>query len=364
VPGDAVTIACEPWGNAPDGTPVELYSFGNEGGVALRVSNYGGIIVSLHAPDRDGRLDDVVLGHDDVASYARSDAYFGALVGRVGNRIASGRFTLDGETYQLATNDGGNHLHGGVRGFDKVTWKAEPFRRPGGAGLVLAYTSEDGEEGYPGRLDARVTYTLTPLDELMVEYEATADRATLVNLTQHSYFNLAGAGRGDILEHELTIHASRYTPVDATLIPTGELAPVAGTPFDFRSPTPVGAHIDGPHAQLRYGSGYDHNWVLDRPDDATSTGRPLAHAARLAEPTTGRVLDVHTTEPGLQLYSGNFLDGTMTGKEGRTYARRGGLCLETQHFPDSPNHPRFPSIELRPGRTYRSRTVFAFGSTK
>jgi aldose 1-epimerase len=346
----------EPFGTAPDGTPVERLAFGNEGGIALTVATYGGIIVSLVAPDRDGRREDVVLGHDDVAGYGRSHAYFGAIVGRVGNRIASGRFTLDGETYQLATNDGANHLHGGVRGFDKVVWGAEPFRRADGVGVALAYASPDGDEGYPARLDARVTYTLTPRDELVVDYEATSDGTTLVNLTQHSYFNLAGAGHGDVLEHELQLNASRFTPVDATLIPTGELLPVDGTPFDFRHPRPIGARIEHPHAQLRHAGGYDHNWVLDRPQGS----RDLVHAARLSEPTTGRVLDVHTTEPGVQFYSGNFLDGTVTGKEGRRYAHRGGLCLETQHFPDSPNHPEFPSIVLRAGETYRSRTVFTF----
>jgi aldose 1-epimerase len=350
------------FGLTPEGQPAALFTFGNPGGVTMSVTDYGGIIVSLHAPDRDGHMDDVVLGHDDAAGYGESNAYFGALIGRVGNRIASGRFTLDDTTYQLATNDGGNHLHGGTRGFDKVTWDVEPFQSADGTGLVLTHTSPDGDEGYPGTVHARVTYTLTPRDELVVDYQVTAEQATPVNLTQHSYFNLAGAGNGDVLAHELTLHASRYTPVDATLIPTGDLAPVEGTPMDFREPARIGARIADPFAQLRHAGGwrklggYDHNWVLDRRDGE------LFHAARVHEPTTGRVLDVHTTEPGVQFYSGNFLDGTVTGKGGRTYAHRGGLCLETQHFPDSPNQPRFPSVILRPGETRRSRTVFGFST--
>ena len=360
---DASGVTLEGTEPAPDGQPAPIFSFGNPDGVSLRVTSYGGIIMSLLAPDRDGRLDDVVLGHDDIAGYARSHAYFGALIGRVGNRIAKGRFTLDGTTHLLATNNGANHLHGGVRGFDKVTWEAEPFAGAEGRGLVLTHVSPDGDEGYPGTLRARVTYTLTPRDELVVDYQATADKATPVNLTQHSYFNLAGAGSGDILGHELTLNASRFTPVDATLIPTGELAPVEGTPFDFRRSMTIGARIDASHEQLRFGRGYDHNWVLDRAD-APGVTPALVHAARVREPTTGRVLDVHTMEPGVQFYSGNFLDGTVTGKDGLTYAHRGGLCLETQHFPDSPNQPRFPSVILRPGTTYRSRTVFAFSAER
>jgi aldose 1-epimerase len=353
-------VAREPFGTAPDGTPVERLSFGNAGGISLAVLTYGGIIQSLTMPDRDGRMDDVVLGHDDVAGYGKSDAYFGALIGRCGNRIASGQFELEGETYQLATNNGCNHLHGGLRGFDKVTWGAEPFRRADGTGVVLSYTSPDGEEGYPGTLRARVTYTLTPLDELVVDYHATADQATPVNLTQHSYFNLAGAGEGDVLGHELTLHATRYTPVDATLIPTGELAPVEGTPFDFRHATPIGARIGVANAQLRHAGGYDHNFVLDASRRAPGG---LAQAARVVEPASGRMLEVHTTEPGLQFYSGNFLPGTTVGKAGRTYPHRGGLCLETQHFPDAVNRPAFPSVVLQPGQAYRSRTVFAFSTS-
>jgi aldose 1-epimerase len=305
--------------------------------------------------DRDGQLDDVVLGYPTLDGYLEASPYFGSIVGRYGNRIAGGRFTLDGKTYRLATNDGPNHLHGGLRGFDKVVWDAEPSETDSTATVALTYTSPAGEEGYPGTLRARVAYTLTASSELLVEYQATTDAPTPVNLTQHSYFNLAGAGRGDILGHELTIAADRYTPVDATLIPTGELAPVAGTPFDFRTPNPIGARIAQDDEQLRRGRGYDHNFVLTR------EGTGLASAARVVDRTTGRTLEISTTEPGIQFYSGNFLDGTITGKDGRVYGHRAGFCLETQHFPDSPNQPTFPSTILGPGEEYRSTTVFAFG---
>jgi aldose 1-epimerase len=352
-------VTREPFGTTRDGQPVEAFTVTNAQGLELRVITYGGIIVCLRTPDRAGRLDDVVLGFDTLDEYLRDSPYFGAVVGRYANRIAAGRFTLDGTTYQLATNDGTHHLHGGVRGFDKVVWQAEPFDGPRGAGVVLTHTSLDGDEGYPGTITARVTYILTDRDELVVHYYAATDRPTHVNLSQHSYFNLAGAGVRDVLDHELTIKASRYTPVDVTLIPTGELAPVAGTPFDFRRPTSLGARIDQAAEQLRNGRGYDHNYVLDR------DGAGLASAARVREPSTGRVLEVYTTEPGLQLYSGNFLgedDGGIRGKSGRVYGIRCGFTLETQHFPDSPNQPHFPSTVLRPGGEYRSRTVFAFGA--
>ena len=316
---------------------------------------YGGIILSLRAPDRDGNLDDIILGHDDVDGYVKSASYFGALIGRYGNRIAGGRFTLDGVAHQLLTNDGRNHLHGGSRGFDTVVWSAQPFERDRARGLTLGYLSRDGEQGYPGALDTRVEYTLTDDDELIVEYFAVTTRPTPVNLTQHTYWNLAGRSRDDVLGHELTINASRFTPVDSELIPTGLITEVAGTAFDFRAGRSIGAGIDENEDQLRYAGGYDHNFVLDRADEG------LVPAARLSEPLTGRVLEIHTTEPGLQFYSGNFLDGTIRGKAGRLYRHRGGLCLETQHFPDSPNKPHFPSTVLRPGHEYRSRTVFRFG---
>ncbi len=347
-----------PFGTTADAKPVELFTLTNAHDVEVRAMTYGATIVWLHAPDREGHLDDIVLGYPTLAGYLAQSPYFGAIVGRYGNRIAKGRFTLDGKAYQLATNNGPNHLHGGVKGFDKVVWSAEPAETDSSATVTFSYVSPAGEEGYPGTLRARVTYTLTDRDELRVDYLATTDQATPVNLTQHSYFNLAGAGTRDILAHELMIAADRYTPVDATLIPTGEIAAVAGTPFDFRTPTAIGARIGQSDVQLQHGKGYDHNWVLNRAGAAEGA---LVLAARVTEPTTGRTLDVFTTEPGIQFYSGNFLDGTITGKDGRVYQHRYGFCLETQHFPDSPNHPNFPSTILRPGREYRSTTVFQFG---
>src|SRR5213595_3912534 len=351
-------IARKPFGSTQRGEAVSAYTLKNAHGIELQVLDYGGIIVSLRVPDRTGRLGDVVLGFDSLADYQRGSPYFGALIGRYGNRIARGRFSLDGRGYTLATNNGPNHLHGGVRGFDKVVWKVAPFQHADSVGLVLTYTSPDGEEGYPGTLQATVTYTLTDSNQLIFDYHATTDRATPVNLTQHSYFNLAGDGKGDILGHVVTLNADRFTPVDSTLIPTGEIAPVAGTPFDFRTPTAIGARIAQNDVQLQNGKGYDHNWVLNR---ARAAEGALVLAARVIEPTTGRTLDVFTTEPGIQFYSGNFLDGTSTGKDGRVYRHRYGFCLETQHFPDSPNHPNFPSTILRPGREYHSTTVFQFG---
>ena len=356
-PADAI-VRRAPFGATPAGEPVDAYTFASTAGIAVRVLTLGAIVQALRTPDRGGTLDDIVLGHDDVAGYFSSGAYFGAVVGRYGNRIAHGRFTLDGIEYQLARNDGPNHLHGGPVGFDRAVWRARAFAEDGARGVQLSHRSPAGDQGYPGTLDASVTYTLTDDDELVVEYEATSDHATPVNLTQHSYFNLAGAGAGDVLDHELAIHATHYTPVDERLIPTGELALVAGTPFDFRRPTRIGARIDADDVQLQCGHGYDHNFVLSRPDAG------LAFVARVDEPRTGRVLEVHTTEPGLQLYTGNFLDGRVAGKGGRRYGHRGGLCLETQHFPDSPNQPHFPSTILRPGAEYRSRTVFAFSTSE
>ncbi len=353
------TVSRTRFGASSDGSPVDLFTIANAGGMEVRTMPYGAILVSIRVPDRRGQPADVVLGFDTFQDYiTKQPPYFGAVVGRYGNRIAKGRFTLDGTLYHLATNNGPNHLHGGVHGFDKATWAAEPFERDGTAGITYTLTSPDGDEGYPGTLHAKVTYMLTSANELRVDYEATTDKATPVNLTQHSYFNLAGEGAGDILGHVLTIDADRFTPVDDTLIPTGELAPVAGTPFDFRTPTAIGARIAVDDAQLKNGNGYDHNWVLNR------TGAGLVHAAHLAEPQSGRTLDIATTEPGLQFYSGNFLDGTIHGKSDHVYTRRSGLCLETQHFPDSPNHPAFPSTIVRPGTPYRSQTVFSFGIAK
>ena len=352
----AVGVPRAAFGTA-DGKSVEIYTLRNARGVEAQVMTYGGIIVSLRTPDRTGKLEDIVLGFDSLAGYVGSPPppYFGAIIGRYGNRIGHAQFTLDGKTHPLPKNDGLNTLHGGVRGFDKRVWSAAPFERPGERGLVLKYTSADGEEGFPGTLHAQVTYTLMDDNRLIVDYLATTDKATPVNLTQHSYFNLKGAGNGDILGHQLMLAASHFTPVDSVLIPTGQIAPVQGTPLDFRTPAAIGARIDQADPQLKNGHGYDHNWVLDR------KGAGLELAARVVEPTTGRTLEVSTTEPGLQFYSGNFLDGSIHGKGGKAYVRRGGFCLETQHYPDSPNEPSFPSTILRPGQEYRSQTVFTFG---
>ena len=353
----------QPFGMTHRGEAVSLYTLKNAHGMEAKVLDYGGIIVSLRVPDRNGRLDDVVLGFDSLGDYERGSPYFGAIIGRYGNRIARGRFTLDGRTYTLATNNGPNHLHGGVRGFDKVIWSVTPFQRSDSVGLVMNYTSPDGEEGYPGTLRATVTYTLTDKNEFIFDYQATTDRPTPVNLTQHSYFNLAGDGKGDILGHVVTLNADRFTPVDSTLIPTGEMKSVAGTPFDFRTSTAIGARIDRNDEQLRYGRGYDHNFVLNKGGRGGKGGieGDVTLAAHVYEPTTGRVMEISTTEPGLQFYSGNFLDSTLRGKQGVVYGRRSGFAMETQHFPDSPNKPAFPSTILRPGEEYRSRTIYRFG---
>ena len=353
----------QPFGMTHRGEAVSLYTLKNAHGMQAKVLDYGGIIVSLRVPDRNGRLDDVVLGFDSLGDYERGSPYFGAIIGRYGNRIARGRFTLDGRTYTLATNNGPNHLHGGVRGFDKVIWSVTPFQRSDSVGLVMNYTSPDGEEGYPGTLRATVTYTLTDKNEFIFDYQATTDRPTPVNLTQHSYFNLAGDGKGDILGHVVTLNADRFTPVDSTLIPTGEMKSVAGTPFDFRTSTAIGARIDRNDEQLRYGRGYDHNFVLNKGGRGGKGGieGDVTLAAHVYEPTTGRVMEISTTEPGLQFYSGNFLDGTLRGKQGVVYGHRSGFAMETQHFPDSPNRPAFPSTILRPGEEYRSRTIYRFG---
>jgi aldose 1-epimerase len=340
------------------GKAIDEVTLKNSHGIELHAISYGGIITSLRVPDRAGKAGDVVLGFDKPASYWADPPppFFGAIIGRYGNRIAKGKFTLGGKTYTLATNNGPNSLHGGNRGFDKTLWAVTTKDGAEGSSAIFTRTSPDGEEGYPGNLQVRVTYTLTEKNELVVDYHATTDKATPVNLTQHTYFNLAGEGSGDILGHQLTIDADRYTPVDDTLIPTGELAPVQGTPFDFRQPTAIGARIDQDNAQLKNGKGYDHNWVLNR------KAAGLQHAARLADPKSGRTMDISTTEPGLQFYSGNFLDGTIKGKHGHVYAHRTGLCLETQHFPDSPNQPKFPSTILQPGKAYDSRTIFTFSA--
>ncbi|MGC0332201.1 aldose 1-epimerase [Streptomyces sp. SAI-170] len=342
------------FGKLADGTEVHSWSLEN-GGTRLKVLSYGGIVQSLEIPDRRGRYANVSLGFDNLADYVSSSPYFGALIGRYGNRIGKGRFTLDGKEYQLSVNDGDNSLHGGAQGFDKRVWDVEPFTKGTDVGLHLRYTSADGEMGYPGTLKTKVTYTLTRHGDWRIDYEATTDKATVCNLTNHVYWNLAGESSGTIYDHELSIAASRYTPVDSGLIPTGELAKVAGTPFDFRRAKPVGRDIRVAHQQLLYGQGLDHNWALDK----GISGRP-EHVATLRDPSSGRTLKIATTEPGLQFYSGNFLDGTLVGTGGTVYRQGDGLCLETQHFPDSPNQPAFPSTVLRPGQVYRSTTVHSF----
>ena len=350
------------FGTLANGQSTQLFTLRNAHGIEVQFTNYGGIITSLKTPDRNGRFSDIVLGYDNLAGYVANSPYFGAIVGRYANRIARGHFTLDGATYTLAVNNGPNSLHGGLRGFDKVVWNARPFQNQEGQGVALDYTSANGEEGYPGTLRTTVTYTLTPDDRLIVDYLATTDKATPINLSQHSYWNLVGNASRDILGHVLTLNADAITPVDSTLIPTGELMPVQGTPFDFRTPHAIGERVDQrQNTQIRYGNGYDHNFVLNRGNAAPDA---LVLAARVVEPTSGRTMEISTTEPGIQFYSGNFLDGSITGKGGAVYHFRYGLALETQHYPDSPNHPNFPSTILQPGQQYRSRTVFKFGVTQ
>jgi len=348
------TVTKAAFGKTADGKAVEIYTLTNSRGVEAKIITYGGALVSLKVPDRSGKLGDVVLGFDSIGDYEKHTAYFGALIGRFGNRIAKGKFTLDGKEYTLAVNNGENHLHGGIKGFDKVVWTGRPFSDPAGANLELTYLSRDGEEGYPGNLSVMVTYTLTEKDELKIVYSASIDKATVLNLTHHSYFNLAGAGNGDILGTQLMINADRFTPTDNGSIPTGDLRAVKGTPFDFTKPTAIGARIDQNDEQLKFGHGYDHNWVLNK------KGMELSLAATAYNPTTGRFMEVYTTEPGVQFYSGNFLDSSIKGKIGQDYPRRSGFCLETQHFPDSPNEPKFPSTVLKSGQKYLQTTIYKF----
>lgn len=347
--------AGKPFGTAPDGAPVRLYTLRNDKGMEVNILNWGGIIQSLKVPDRNGKSGDVVLGFNDLGDYLTNSPYFGAMIGRYGNRIAKGRFTLDGVSYQLATNNYPNSLHGGVRGFDKVIWHVTPGHSAEGQTLKLTYTSHDGEEGYPGQLKVTALYTLSDKENtLSLKYTATCDRDTIVNLTAHSYFNLAGQGNGTVLNHVVYINADKYTPTDDTQIPTGEIAPVGGTPFDFRTPTAIGARINENNQQLKFAGGYDDNWVINHP-----AGK-LSLDARVTEPTTGRVLEIWSTSPGLQFYSGNFLDGTIVGKDGKIYLHRGAFAMEPQHFPDSPNHPNFPTTELKPGQVYHNTIVYKF----
>jgi len=350
----AQTVTKTSFGKTSAGENVDLYTLRNAHGVEARIMNYGGILVSLKVPDRNGKFDDVVLGLNDLDSYLKGHPYFGALIGRYGNRIAKGRFTLNGVEYKLAVNNGENHLHGGIKGFDKVVWTGREMKTTAGPAVVLTYLSKDGEEGYPGNLRVRVVYTLTKNDELKIDYSATTDKDTVINLTHHSYFNLAGEGNGDILSHVVTINGNRFLPTDAGSIPTGELRPVAGTPFDFLKPTAIGARINQDDEQLKFGNGYDHTWVIN------GRAGTMRLAATAYEPASGRLMQVWTTEPGIQFYTGNFLDGTLTGKSGKIYQRRFGFCFETQHFPDSPNHPSFPTTTLKKGATYKSTTIYRF----
>jgi aldose 1-epimerase len=345
----------QPFGTASTGEPVDIYTLRNDKGAEARIMTYGGIVVSLKMPDKDGHFGDVVLGYDNLDSYVKSSPYFGALIGRYGNRIGGAKFTLDGSTYTLPANDGPNTLHGGLKGFDKHVWTASEARESAdGPQLVLHYLSKDGEEGFPGNLDVTAVFTLTQDNALRLEYTATTDKDTVVNLTHHGYFNLAG--KGDILGHVVMIPADRFTPVDSTLIPTGVLQPVENTPFDFRTATAIGARIGDDNEQLKFGKGYDHNWVINK-----NFGE-LTLMARVTEPTTGRVMEVWSTEPGLQFYSGNFLDGTITGKGGWVYAHRNAFCMEPQHYPDSPNKPDFPTTELKPGETFHNTIMYKFST--
>ena len=348
-------VAKRSFGKTRTGEALDLYTISNAKGMEASITNYGATLVSLKTSDRAGKFADVVLGFDTVEGYFGDHPYFGATVGRYGNRIAKGRFKLNGKEYKLATNNGPNHLHGGVKGFSRVVWQAE---QAGTSGVKLIYVSKDGEEGYPGTLTATVEYTLTDAGELKISYAATTDKDTILNLTNHSYFNLAGEGSGDILGHSMQIHADRFTPVDATLIPTGELKAVGGTPFDFRQPHAIGEKIASSDEQIKIGGGYDHNFALN---GATGTLRIAAH---VTEPKTGRTMEVSTSEPGVQFYTGNFLDGSIRGKGGKPYKHRFGFCLETQHFPDSPNHPNFPSVVLKSGQKFQSTTVYKFSASK
>jgi aldose 1-epimerase len=350
---ERASVQKQAFGKTPDGAEVDLYTLTNTSGTTAKIMTYGAILTQLDVPDRDGKSEDVVLGFDNLKDYLAGHPYFGATVGRVANRVAKGKFTLEGKEYKLATNNGPNALHGGLKGFDKVIWKAEPMMTADGAAVKFTYVSKDGEEGYPGNLTATVRYTLTNENELRLDYTATTDKATPVNLTNHSYFNLAGAKSGDILGHELMLNADKYTPADDTLIPTGEIKPVKDTPLDFTTPRRIGERID----QLKGDPiGYDHNFVLN------GESKKLALAARVRDPKTGRVMEMYTTEPGVQFYTGNFLDGKQTGRGGVVYKKHAGFCLEAQHFPDSVNHPNFPSMILKPGELYMQSTVYKFSA--
>jgi aldose 1-epimerase len=358
--GSKATITMQSFGKTKNGVDTSLFTLTNANGVKTDITNYGGIVVRLFVPDREGNMGDVVLGYNTVAEYILDTPYFGALIGRIGNRVADGKFSLNGKTYNLVTNnfpaDIPCHLHGGTVGYDKVVWDAEPFIENNTPGLRLHYLSKDGEEGYPGNLDITVEYRLTNDNSLKIDYLATTDKATPVNLTNHSYFNLKGEGNGDILSHVLMFNAANYTPVNTGLIPTGKIATVKGTPFDFTSPHAIGERVNADNEQMKFGGGYDHNWVLDNQDG------DLALAATAYEPTSGRFMEVWTEEPGVQFYCGNFLNGSNIGKSGKPYNFRNGFCLETQHYPDSPNQKSFPSIILKPGEEYKTTTIYRFST--
>ncbi len=343
------------FGTTADGKTADLYTLKNKNGMQVSITNFGATVVSIIVPDKAGKMADVALGYDDLAGYELNKNYLGVLVGRYGNRIAHGKFSIDGAEYTLAKNNGDNSLHGGIKGFNKAMWEAKEVSKGGEPAVEMKYVSKDGEEGYPGNLFVTVVYTLTNKNELKIDYSATTDKKTVVNLTNHTYFNLAGQGSGDILKHDLMINADTFTPVDSGLIPTGELKKVEGTPFDFRRTTAIGARIDASDEQIKLGGGYDHNFVLNR---KAATG--LSLAARVSDPASGRTMEVWTTEPGVQFYTGNFLDGSFKGKGGGAYQKRTAFCLETQHFPDSPNHPSFPTTLLKPGEKYHTTTVYKF----
>lgn len=353
------TIQSTPFGSS-DGAPVTLYTFKNKSGMEVRIMNYGGIITHLFVPDRQGKIEDIVLGFDNLDDYlTKSPPYFGAIVGRYGNRIANGKFQLNGVEYNLARNNGPNHLHGGIKGFDKVVWDAEPFENDAAVGLKLTYLSKDMEEGYPGNLSVKVTYTIKSTNEIQIDYVATTDKPTVVNLTQHSYFNLTGNVKRDILDHQVMIKSDYLIPVDAGLIPTGELMPVVDTPFDFNSITTVGQRIDSDNEQIKLGGGYDHCWVLNKSEE-----KALEWVVKAMDQESGRVMELATSDPGVQFYTGNFLDGTLIGKGGVAYQQRFGLCFEPEHYPDSPNQKNFPSVVLNPGETYNTTTIWKFGVTE
>ena len=349
-----VTVEQAPFGVTDAGDSISVFTITSSSGMKAKIINYGAIITALETPDKAGQIGDIVLGYDNLPDYVANTTYFGAVVGRYGNRIREGKFELNGQEYQLTVNDGKNHLHGGKKGFNKVVWTPTIVQKQDTAGVALFYSSPDGEEGYPGTFNLTVTYLITTNNELIVDYKGVTDKPTIVNPTHHSYFNLAGQGNGTILDHQLQLFADHFTPVDNTLIPTGEIRSVDGTPFDFRTPTAIGARINADNEQIKFGFGYDHNWVLNKQPGT------LSLAARVTESTTGRVMEVYTTEPGIQFYAGNFLDGTITGKEGKVYPYRSGFCLEAQHYPDSPNEPSFPSVVLNPGETYTQTTIYKF----